>query len=445
MGTHIFTETTCQGCGEEKRREGEWEGVPPVGWLSGDFQIADEPTVDGGYQAKQEISVDALCVDCGDKLLALLGVKRKRHRKERDSQIPGPVSWGPHEGVGGYKEPPRDVGAGDDLRSPNTAAQGYTPPADFIPPGYPDTHEHRSRQEEEACRVKADTHEGPEVEQVTEVNIPPSSTAGTPATVTTNEELYKLGKNVTEQAKPKALPQEHKKWLDKWGNDASQGLSEFDAKENEGDCGAPECPVHHGGSAPYCPLDFDAAAQRVGTDATPLTEKDIRDAVGRMKTEPPAEHKYTYVPAPPQDPNPEYVLRPAIIMPRPVVGPSTTTVGVDTGDDPNALPNTTIEQASGTLGVPPNKHQRRHKFIFPSCILNPEQHQHERQLDGSMVCLAPVAKPFTITGTFKDVQECWAAVGPHRHENEGDTVTCLAPQEQYRKEGLPVPGPVEKP
>ena len=81
MGTRIYTETTCQGCGKVDKREGQWEGVPPVAWLSGDFQIADEPTVDGRYQAKQEGSIDALCVSCGDKVLAVLGVKRKRQRK----------------------------------------------------------------------------------------------------------------------------------------------------------------------------------------------------------------------------------------------------------------------------------------------------------------------------------------------------------------------------
>lgn len=52
------------------------------------------------------------------------------------------------------------------------------------------------------------------------------------------------------------------------------------------DCFAPECPVHHGGSAPYCPLDFDAAAQAVERDARLLTEQDIRDAVERLGTNP---------------------------------------------------------------------------------------------------------------------------------------------------------------
>jgi len=84
MSTNVYTETTCQGCGKVAKREGQWDGVPPVGWLSGDFQIADKPDADGGYHAKQEACVEGVCVACGDKVLAAVGVKRKRQRREQD-------------------------------------------------------------------------------------------------------------------------------------------------------------------------------------------------------------------------------------------------------------------------------------------------------------------------------------------------------------------------
>ena len=109
MPTKTYTETTCQGCGKVVKREGECSG-PPASWMQGQLYIYD-----GAGTTKQHIWVDALCVACGDAVLKVLGVKRKRQRREpaldrlaKELEVPAPQPLGAVT----YQEPARDVGTG---------------------------------------------------------------------------------------------------------------------------------------------------------------------------------------------------------------------------------------------------------------------------------------------------------------------------------------------
>src|SRR3990167_8537998 len=78
MPTTFYTETTCQRCGKVNRREGQCDG-PPRNWLQGGLDIFNEAGV-----RKQHVWVDALCVDCGDLLLTMLGIPRKREQRRAE-------------------------------------------------------------------------------------------------------------------------------------------------------------------------------------------------------------------------------------------------------------------------------------------------------------------------------------------------------------------------
>ena len=290
MSSTVFTETTCQKCGKVDRREGVYDRVPPS-WIEGELSIMDweEPWSEGmtglgEVRTKQDIDIDALCVACGDKLLALLGVKRKRQRREK-----------------------KDAG---DLR-PIHCDDAYCD----LPRSHLGAH---ALPGEDPVRVDLHTLE-----------------------------------DVDRWAHDEGAEHTHEQPAEGYGAPALSRLKEQgygDARAVEGDCGVPECPVHHGGNAPYCLLQAEAWVKE-----------------GRVFVE------------------------------------------------------------------EPQKYQRRRKIAFPSCPQNPAQHVHERQLDGTMVCLAPQV------ATFEDVEECPWAVGPHRHEVEGDTVTCTAAGGQMRVTPLPVP------
>ena len=91
MPSKTFTETTCQGCGKVVKREGECSG-PPASWMQGQVYIYD-----GNGTTKQRIWVDALCVACGDAVMKVVGVKRKRQRREpsldrlaKELEVPAP-------------------------------------------------------------------------------------------------------------------------------------------------------------------------------------------------------------------------------------------------------------------------------------------------------------------------------------------------------------------
>src|SRR3990167_1998506 len=102
MPTTFYTETTCQRCGKVNRREGQCDG-PPRNWLQGGLDIFNEAGV-----SKQRVWVDALCVDCGDLLLTMLGIPRKRERKVKsDTHIPTrkPVAVPCPHGIDMKKEP----------------------------------------------------------------------------------------------------------------------------------------------------------------------------------------------------------------------------------------------------------------------------------------------------------------------------------------------------
>ena len=86
MPTKVYTEVSCQGCGKMNRRE-DLHLSPPPAWMEGSLGIYDDAA-----EVRQEVFVDALCVSCGDAVLAVVGVKRKRQRRERDSQTAISVS-----------------------------------------------------------------------------------------------------------------------------------------------------------------------------------------------------------------------------------------------------------------------------------------------------------------------------------------------------------------
>jgi len=99
MPTKTYSETTCQGCGKVVKREGEWIHVPPS-WMEGQLVIieGEDEVALALVKVKQCVDVDALCVACGDKLLAVVGVKRKRQRRDSQntisvSQVPEAADW----------------------------------------------------------------------------------------------------------------------------------------------------------------------------------------------------------------------------------------------------------------------------------------------------------------------------------------------------------------